>query len=383
MNRSSSCSDRKIPKYQQVGMALERDLELDGSLSELTQKELALRYDVHLLTFRHALEWLKREGKPHRFSRNILEPAPAINEIKTTPPQKVGFPVWADSLADLDLTRMEFRFRLAREIQSELLPLGYILDVQFVGPENRPNLKKIQELSKEWKSLVLEPPVGESQISAAHPFYSKLDQTVLIGAVQGKQFNCVCPDFYSAGQLAVEEFIHLGAKRILYTGRRDEPTVHQFLRVAAAESAACRQEVELLYANGGVHAEEAFSSVKRFFMDGGQCDAVLAASSYAASGAMRALADLKLRVPEQIQLISIGTSWLSPYLVPRPTAITSEYHRIGQEIVRMAIALSRNGAKPCPNALIPVHLIQGETTRTATSKETPFHPANRSEFSPV
>jgi DNA-binding LacI/PurR family transcriptional regulator len=130
------------------------------------------------------------------------------------------------------------------------------------------------------------------------------------------------------------------------------------------ESTATRHaDIEILYADGGFHLEEAFSAVKHVFLDGGQRDAVLAESRYAALGAMRAMVDLKIQVPEKVQLICLGGTGNSAYMVPRMTTIASEAHRLGREAARMAVTLS----KPCCNILTPVSLIQGETTRFVSS----------------
>lgn len=374
MNEPKNVSDPKIPKYQQVAQALLREWKDLPGEDPRTQREMAADHGVHVLTLRHALQWLKQTGQT-----DVRCGEGASGTDLDLP--RIGFPIWANSIVDLDVLRVDGRLRWARRIAWELESRGYQLDVQFVGPEHQPNRKKIARLCQEWSSVVLEPFSEESRIAPDHPFFPMIDRAVLIGALQGMQNNCVCPDFYSAGPLAVGELVRVEARRILYTGRREEPTAHQFLRIASAEAEAARHPgVEILYANGGFHVEEAFSAVKKFFLEGGQCDAILAGSGYAAVGAIRAMRDLGLRCPEDVQLISLGTAPLFTYMVPRPTVITQESHRLGQEVARMAIALSKPGAKPCSNILVPVHLIQGETTGQFPVATPALEPAVRSEF---
>lgn len=120
--------------------------------------------------------------------------------------------------------------------------------------------------------------------------------------------------------------------------------------------------MELLFANGGLHALETFSSVKRFLIERGQCDVILAESSYATFGTLRALIDLRIAVPDQISLIGLSMSAFMPYLSPKPTVITGGRHQFAAAISKMALILSNPNAKPIPNILVPTHLIAGETT---------------------
>ncbi len=364
MDEPSKKNQPKAPKYQQVGQALLRDWEREGRRPETTQKTLAEQYGVHLLTLRHALQWLKQTGQLDELTRRQLEPAPTLPP--TTRDLQIGLPIWADSVIDLDFLRVNSRLSLARTISWELDSLGYHLDVQFVGPEKRPDLKKIAELQKRWNAVILEPFSGESQIVPGHPFHAMRERTVLIGAFQGVHYNCICPDLYAAGELAIAEFARLNVRRILYTGRREESAAHRFLRIAAAETAAHRHSgIEIIYAEGGFHIEEAFSAIKRFFLEGGQCDGILCESSYASIGALRALTDIGIRCPEEVQLISIGKHALHAFQTPRPTVIGTVPGHTGRQAARMAVALCAAKPLPRPNIVIPVQLLPGETTQNS------------------
>ncbi len=354
------------PKYQQVGHALLREWAESGGRPNATQKELAEAHGVHLLTLRHALQWLEQTGQlpPRAEAKEPSRPAPLI-----------GLPIWADSLLDLDVLRVSNRLRTAQAIHRELEAHGYRLDVQFIGTELNPNLARIRALSRQWAGVVLEPFSGHSSLAADHPFASLRERAVLVGAIQGEQHGCVCPDYFAAGQLAVSELVKQGARRILYTGNEAESSAHQFLRIASAENEAGRHSgVEILYAEGGFHMEDSFSAVKQFLARGQRCDAVLAASGNAAIGALRALGDIGIRCPEDVQIIAIGNTPFGPYLTPRFTTITPEPDRFGIEIARMAISLARPHAARRPNILVPVQLLAGETTRYTTASHTPTAP---------
>ena len=374
-----------LPKYQKIGLAIVRQYELNDSYLAKTQLELAEEYGVNRHTVRHALDWLERTKRVGRITSRSCAPGDSVS----TPPRevaalpKIGYPMWINSLAEIDLSRIESRMTVLRGAQMELASQGYYLDIQCLGPSHRLDRDKAQRLCREWEGIILEPMQGDSEIRADHPFYSMLDRAAFFGTLQGVHHNSVCPDFYAAGQLAVDELVRLGARRILYGGPSASTISHMFLRLAAAETAASRHPgVELICSEGGFFADEAFSTTKRFFLEGGRCDAILAVSSYSVMGTLRALADLGVRVPDDVQVIGISPTNISPYMVPRPTMIasTDSYH-LGREVARMAVTLLQDDGVRQPNRLVPMQLAKGETTRHGVCAPPAPQPSYQSEYS--
>lgn len=373
--RASSGHSKRIPKYQQIGRAILEQLgsaDRAGARLMKTQLELAEEFAVSRQTIRHALDWLERSGQMQPLAGREYGTMPVLPQPPSDEWPKVGFPIWANSLAELSPLRIDYRLSLANVLHAHLPSLGLQLDVQCVGSQRRPDLNKIARLCQEWQGLFLEPNTGESELRPDHPFASMRDRTVIIGTLQDVHFNSICPDFYRATQLAVNEFARLGMRKILYTGSAKETISNLFIRLLGAEKALERYRgMELIHTNDGQSFEKAFSEVKRFFIEGGRCDAVLANTSYAAIGAIRAMADLGIRVPDDVQLIAIGLGTLGAYTVPRPTSITEAPKAMGREAALMMSALLNPGAQPHPNILIPMQLVKGETTRdSATAEQT-------------
>lgn len=250
--------------------------------------------------------------------------------------------------------------------------MGFQLDLQCVGPSHSPDHNRIETLCESWDAVILEPMEGDNHLSSNHPFAGMADRTVVIGTLQGRTHNSVCPDFFQAGKLAVDTLVRSGARRILFTGKSTETTSHILVRAISVEStAATYPGVELLHAEAGFSATEAFSAVKDFFHRGGECDAIIPVSGYSAAGAMRAAADAGYQFPDQIQLVSMGGLRLASFMVPRPTIIRCESHHQSREIAKMAVHLALHPDKPVPNQLIPVHLVQGETSLMVSPEPVP------------
>lgn len=371
-----------IPKYQRVAHVIFTDMVEQGLSLAKPQRTLAEQFGVNRLTIQRALGWLEQQGKlerlpnqGHTLGRQWQQP-----QLTDSGRPKIGYPLWIDSFAQIDAFNTMGRMKIIEAAHNELQRLGYELDIQCVGSPLALQQDKIDRLSRQWSGILLEPMEGESTLAEDHPFSALFDYAAMIGAINNWRNNCVCPDFYHATELAVQSLLRSGAKRILYTGREEETISHLFLRLVGLEKPINRNNaggkaVELLFAGGNFNSASAFSATKQFFLDGGSCDAIVAASAPAAMGAARALADLRLRMPQDVQLISIGTSEALGYMVPRPTSVEiSGGMTIGREAARMVVERIRSGGRSQATVMIPMQLTNGETTFTG-QEHTPLQGA--------
>lgn len=377
------------PKYQNIALSLLEDFKAGGDALGRSQLRLAREFQVNRLTVRHALEWLERnhpatsQAARRKRSRNAAAPA------KRTIQNVIGFPIFADSFAEQQAQPLLGHFRLAEAASHELHKSGFKLDVQWVGTSSNPNREKIRHLMEFWDAAIVEPMDSRGTLGPDHPFYPMAERLALVGAFQGMQNNCVYPDYYHASQIAITELLSSGARRILYTGSKNETVALRLLRLLGVEkSFDTASGVELLFAGGDAEMESAFSNVKNFFQGGGVCDAIFTGNAYATMGTLRALSDMKIRVPEDIQVIGLGRVLFSNYLVPRPTTISAGMHEIGKAAARTAMALVRHNGQPQPNTIVPMNLSLGETTRRDDSsreggrESLPF-PVPSSELQPT
>lgn len=373
----------ELPKYQNIALALLENFEAGGDALFRSQLQLAKDFGVNRLTVRHALKWLQKTQPVVFRSSNKYPSISASNASPAASNTLIGFPVFADSFADQQIQRLIRHFKLAETTNDELKKHGFRLDVQWVGTASNPDLAKIQHLCELWEAIIVEPISGYNSIGSEHPFYQKKERLVMIGVFQETLHNCVFPDFYRAAQIAMEEFSRLGVKKILYTGSEHESLAFRLLPIMGAEKLLSEHpEMKMQFAEGSPDLEGAFSSVKNFFLQGGTCDAVLACNPFSSMGALRALADLKIRVPEDVQLIGIGRVPFGEFLVPKPTTIGTDLQSIGQAAARTAIALVQTKGQPQPNAIVPMHLMIGETTSHQKAGTAPPPPGSQKSAFP-
>jgi DNA-binding LacI/PurR family transcriptional regulator len=95
--------------------------------------------------------------------------------------------------------------------------------------------------------------------------------------------------------------------------------------------------------------------------------AVYSANDEMAFGLMRALHEHGLRVPEDVSVVGFDGIALSEYSSPPLTTVKQDFHRVGQELVRLVLEQIRSKVSvPRDRMLIPTELIvRGTTTHPA------------------
>ena len=84
-------------------------------------------------------------------------------------------------------------------------------------------------------------------------------------------------------------------------------------------------------------------------------------------GAVRALEEAGLRVPEDVSLIGAGSRWFTN-VSPRVTIVAAEAHLLGIESVKMLLARLAAPQRPPVKKLLPMDLLPRETTAAPGGK---------------
>lgn len=92
-----------------------------------------------------------------------------------------------------------------------------------------------------------------------------------------------------------------------------------------------------------------------------QPDAVFAASDAIALGAMRAVRDAGLRIPEDIAFVGFDDLPLAPTAVPPLTTIRQPIRRMGQLAAETLLDILQNGPEPVRRIILPTQLIIRES----------------------
>jgi DNA-binding LacI/PurR family transcriptional regulator len=185
----------------------------------------------------------------------------------------------------------------------------------------------------------------------------------------------VLVDNYAGAASAVEHLISLGHKRIGYIGGnpRNYPTN---LSIDEQRLAGYRDTLRKFqitpsnkwYAAGKYYSVEDGYKIMDKFLKDGEVTAVLAACDILAAGALQAIYDHRLRVPEDISVVGFDDTY-APYLSPPLTTVRQPMFEIGQMAARIAIeALNGHPGELLSNDFRVESLSTQLTIRSSTSR---------------
>ncbi|HVR81206.1 MAG TPA: LacI family DNA-binding transcriptional regulator [Luteimonas sp.] len=231
-------------------------------------------------------------------------------------------------------------------------------------------LVSFQHLSDDWHADYEDSMRADGLILLGYGDYltyrSKLDKLV----EQGTRFvrwGAVLPDQpgvsigcdnYNGGQLAGEHLVGRGCRRIAFLGDASSHYPEFLERYRGCDAA--------LHAVGGAmdpalqvdaeSAEEAgYQAARELLGRGGAFDAVFAASDQIALGAMRALGEHGLRLPEDVAVVGFDDIPAARFANPALTTVVQDTTRAGELLVETLLQLVRG--EPAESITLPVSLV--------------------------
>lgn len=182
-----------------------------------------------------------------------------------------------------------------------------------------------------------------------------------------ENLSSVSTDDEKAAQEAVEYLLELGHREIGVLGGRME-----FSDAAYARFVGCQRAFET---HGISFDQESQYEMTRFAMHSGyramgrlldkkpDITAVFAMSDVQAVGAIRALHDRGLRVPDDISVVGFDGIELGGYLTPKLTTVAQNAQRMADRGVEILFAHIEESDAPPVHELTPFHMVEGESAR--------------------
>lgn len=177
---------------------------------------------------------------------------------------------------------------------------------------------------------------------------------VLIGHQPG--FWWVAPDDEGGAHLATTELLGAGHRRLAYLGRGPSQVARDRERGFLQAAGAAGAEVTVLEADFTVLS--GYRALRRAWEEGARFSGCFAQSDESAAGAIAALEDLGLRVPQDVSVV--GFDGLPELPLPRQlTTVAQDIPRL----VRTALDLMQEAmsGQPPRGEFVPVHLVPGAT----------------------
>ncbi|MEU4362433.1 LacI family DNA-binding transcriptional regulator [Promicromonospora sp. NPDC023987] len=157
------------------------------------------------------------------------------------------------------------------------------------------------------------------------------------------EFDHVMMDNVGGAELATSYLLERGARRIALIGGRTDDGVDSMATLRtrgyrkAHAAAGVPVDERLVVDAASFTTKDGHEAVLRLHRDGVRFDGAFALTDAAAMGALRALADIGLRVPADVQVVGFDNDAESEYLVPRLTTMDPDNDTMAERIMELLL----------------------------------------------
>lgn len=253
-------------------------------------------------------------------------------------------------------------------IQSRMMRTGYPMDVDYIDETDNEVLRAIQ-LCQEKKPLAILFLGGQLE-NFRRDFHQITQPCVLITTsaadLSFPNLSSVASDDDDAAQLAIDQLVSLGHRKIAVIGGnretsditriRFEGCMDAFRRYGVSFDPERDYETARFSYLGGYRATQVLLNRNREFT------ALFAMSDVMAIGAMRALKDAGLRVPEDVSVIGLDGLTIGEYTAPRLSTVAQAVDTLAEQSLElMCSGLEKKF--PARHRIVPVTLNMRESAR--------------------
>lgn len=191
----------------------------------------------------------------------------------------------------------------------------------------------------------------------------------------GLKVDTVKIDNFRGGHLATEYLLKLGHSAILFI--QGVPYIDSSKeRFNGYKKALKDKGIKLnsdFILSGDFLVDSGYLSVKKYLEEHGlNFTAIFAANDQMAIGAIKALNDKDITVPDEVSVVGFDDSYISPYVIPSLTTIKQrreEMGKIATELLLERISYCDTKGKTPRQIIIPVELIKRKSAIPISSKQ--------------
>ena len=265
-------------------------------------------------------------------------------------------------------THNELFGSLVEGIQDRIAETKYPLIVDYMDEAENEVLRAVQ-LCREKKPLGILFLGGDRENFLAD--FDKIQlPCVLVTCDASKlpfaNLSSVSSDDVLAGRTAIEHLISMGHRKIAVIGG---PRIHSSMTherfcgcMEAFRSHGVEFEDELDYESTRFSFSWGYEAAKRLLEKGRNYTAIFAMADVMAIGAIRALQDAGLRVPEDVSVVGLDGLAIGEYTVPRLTTISQNVEELAERSFRLLLE-NIESHTAAHYEILPVSLLIRESVR--------------------
>ncbi len=184
--------------------------------------------------------------------------------------------------------------------------------------------------------------------------------------LSGLAADCVLADNFQGGYLATRHLLERGHRRIAcITGPSDlTPSADRVRGYRQAMAEVGIEPLEDWVCRGDFRAESGYHAA-RFFLQLSPSirpTAIFACNDLMAIGAMRAIGEAGLSIPQDIALVGFDDIVLAAYVIPPLTTVAQPTYEMGRVAGELLLRRIQDRARPPTRHLLPVRLIVRRST---------------------
>lgn len=178
------------------------------------------------------------------------------------------------------------------------------------------------------------------------------------------QSPVITSDNCQGGMIATEHLIGKGCKRILLLkdNREVSPMIERFKGYLKAFKKHHIPVYDELIVNVEVNVERARQKIQKIIEKGVVFDGIFASTDWLAIGAQTALYETGRKVPDDVKIVGFDDITIGKYLTPKLTTIQQDKRKMGQLAIEILMKLIEKPNQHQDRIIVPVHLIERETT---------------------
>ncbi|MCC5516218.1 substrate-binding domain-containing protein [Vibrio splendidus] len=259
---------------------------------------------------------------------------------------------------------------IANGVRMQAHDMGYGVAFSVVSEPNLANTREaIRELmAQQVDSIILNVPLKSADAEWLVEQYQHLN-LIFIDVPSNSQVNYVCGDHAEGAKLAAQHLLEIGRTDfLLITGPNESSASkirHQSWLAALSDA---ESKVQYQY-QGNWQAESGYLGVREAVAKQAVFDAVLVASDQMALGALRALQELQIPVPDKVAVVGFDGIEDSAFFNPPLTTIKQDFTTIGRQAVVLAEKLNANSQ----DALLQHHIETALLPRESSQPKVTTH----------
>jgi len=269
-----------------------------------------------------------------------------------------------------------FFAKIAKEISTTIRPKGYSLFIASSDEDPELEEQEIQQLLARRVDALLVASAQTSVDSFREIEEVQIPYILLDRKIEELRANFIGMDDVAAGFIATSHLIEQGCKRIAYIGGREISTSQGRLQgYCQALFAAKMEPLPSHIANAGLprtptSQKTGYDATVKLLENTDRPDSLFCFNDPIAIGAMRAILDAGLKIPQDIAVVGCGNLDNSDFLRVSLTSIDQGNQIIGKKAASLALKLAQSKSKLKPKIeLVPPQLIVRESSQKHSAGE--------------